>query len=186
MKDKNIRRINLYAGPGGGKTTFALDLTIRLKKAGYHGEFVEETYKDRVFSHYTHSWNDQLLFFAEQWKKETIRLEEESCVTVTDCPILMSAFYAQYNDQSIAQNLFDMARTLEEKYPSINIFLLREDNHHTNFGRNHGLDESKEMDESIIHMLHRERMGFFKYKPSEVDKAFDLVKEKLQVQRRAK
>lgn len=42
--------VNIYGGPGAGKSTTALQLVAELKKLGYHADYVSEVAKELVYA----------------------------------------------------------------------------------------------------------------------------------------
>lgn len=94
--------VNLYGGPGCGKSTGAAYVFERLKEAGVVVELVTEFAKDLVWDR-SDALHDQVFVFANQYHR-LARLEKSGVqVAVTDSPLLLSLVYA-CNDR----RLFDM------------------------------------------------------------------------------
>ena len=84
--------INLFAGPGAGKTTSALELTAELKKRGFDVEYVPEYAKELVYAEDHETLNNQEKVTGEQYAR-LARLKGKTDVIVTDSPILLGCVY---------------------------------------------------------------------------------------------
>ena len=84
--------INLFAGPGAGKTTSALELTAELKKRGFDVEYVPEYAKELVYAEDFEALADQEKVTSEQYAR-LARLKGKTDVIVTDSPILLGRVY---------------------------------------------------------------------------------------------
>lgn len=86
--------INLYCGPGGGKSTSAAYLFYQLKKLGKNVELVREYVKDWAWEKRHINAYDQLYFLGKQSRRESMLYGKVDYI-VTDSPIWLSAYYAQ-------------------------------------------------------------------------------------------
>mgnify|MGYP002516047041 FL=1 len=86
--------INLFAGPGAGKTTSALELTAELKKRGFDVEYVPEYAKELVYAEDHETLNNQEKVTGEQYAR-LARLKGKTDVIVTDSPILLGRVYGE-------------------------------------------------------------------------------------------
>lgn len=89
---KRTTVINLWAGPGHGKSTLATGLFSELKKQGYSVEYVAEFVKEWAWENRKISKYDQITISAEQITREA-RLLGKVDFIVTDSPVLLSGFY---------------------------------------------------------------------------------------------
>jgi nicotinamide riboside kinase len=89
----NTTIINLYGGPGTGKSTSAAYLFYLLKTKGINAELVREYVKDWAWEGRTPSVYDQLYFLGKQIRKESM-LYGKCTALVTDSPVLQNAYYA--------------------------------------------------------------------------------------------
>ncbi len=97
--------INLYGGPGTGKSTSAALLYATLKSMGVNAELVREYVKDWAWEGRTIGTYDQLYFMGKQIRKES-SLYGKVEVIVTDSPVWMSAYYAaKYSPLPVAQGV---------------------------------------------------------------------------------
>jgi tRNA uridine 5-carbamoylmethylation protein Kti12 len=87
--------INLYGGPGVGKSTMAARLFAMLKVAGIKSELVGEFAKDLVYDKAYNIMADQHYLFAQQahrlWRLKNSGVE----VAVCDSPLLLNLAYNQ-------------------------------------------------------------------------------------------
>lgn len=90
MKDTKV--INLYGGPGCGKSTGAAHIFSELKLCGISCELVTEFAKDCVWDNSVDLLNDQLLVTAQQWHRVD-RLLGKVDYVITDSPILIGLAY---------------------------------------------------------------------------------------------
>lgn len=85
--------INIYGGPGAGKSTAALQLVAELKKRGINADYVSEYAKELVyaknFSKLDGSVQNQREIFHEQKSRLDVTLEGVE-VAVTDAPLLLN------------------------------------------------------------------------------------------------
>jgi cytidylate kinase len=88
--------INLYGGPGTGKSTLAALIYHKLKVKGYKVELVQEYVKTWVYQNRIPNDWDQFEFFSQQLMKEHILYGKVQYI-VTDCPLELSAYYADEN-----------------------------------------------------------------------------------------
>ena len=95
--------VNLYGGPGAGKSTGAAYVFSRLKEAGVVAELVTEFAKDLTWDH-SRAILDQMFVFGTQYHR-LARLELDGVqVAVTDSPLLLSVVYAK-NDTRMEHRL---------------------------------------------------------------------------------
>lgn len=91
------RIINLYGGPGTGKSTLAADVYARLKRQGFNAELVREYVKNWAWEGRAISVYDQIYFAAKQIRYESMLFGKVDFI-VTDSPVWLAGFYARYYD----------------------------------------------------------------------------------------
>ena len=143
MNKKTIY-INLYGGPASGKSTTAARLFGELKLRGADCELVTEYAKDKVWEGTTNVFNDQFYVSAKQWHR-LFSLKGKVDYVITDSPILMSAVYANKDDNALKVLIVDR----HESIGSINIFINRDPDKFSQNGRSQNLEESKQKDQEI-------------------------------------
>jgi hypothetical protein len=85
--------INLYGGPGTGKSTFAAYGYAKMKSAGVNAELVREYVKDWAWEDRAISTFDQLYFLGKQIRRETLVYNRVD-VIITDSPVSLPILYA--------------------------------------------------------------------------------------------
>lgn len=141
--------INIFGGPGIGKSGVAAGLYSKMKANHMSVELVTEVAKDYVWEErlnvLTH---DQIIIFAEQHRRMD-RLRDRVDYIVTDCPILLCIPYvppnAYYKDL-----LVPLMVECALSFDNFNVILERNEESHTDLGRYHSLDESKQKDLEIM------------------------------------
>lgn len=97
--------INLYGGPGTGKSTSAAYLYHQLKIRHINAELVREYVKEWAWDNRKISMYDQIYFLGKQSRKESMLYGKVDWI-VTDCPVFMGAFYAQqYCSVSVSEGI---------------------------------------------------------------------------------
>jgi hypothetical protein len=124
--------INLWGGPGTGKTTTASELFVALKKLGYNVEMNREYIKDWVWEKRELKEGDQSYLLTKQARKERIYMLEDVDFIISDCPVGMIAAYGMLWDLcekhipvcwSLYRQHEDFA--IRHGYQNINFFLKR-------------------------------------------------------------
>ena len=145
MKDTLI--VNLYAGPGAGKSTGAAYIFAKLKMAGIDCEYVSEYAKDRVWQEDQFPLKHCQLYVTGKQCLKITRLLGKVDVVVTDSPIAIGAMYTTekpYQDVCIYE--------AKKHKNTFNIFVNRFKKYNPN-GRNQTEDEAKEIDKRIKDFL---------------------------------
>jgi hypothetical protein len=167
MATKSTLVVNLYAGPGAGKTTCAWLVAGELKKLGVVTEYVPEYAKELVWDDRTDlldgSYKNQTAVLAEQ-NRRIERLRGKVDVIVTDSPLLMSSMYAKENVEQFEQLDFSMYNRCD----NFNLFIIR-GNGFEQEGRIHSLQESKEIDEEIKGFLDEHGVYYGTYEHNTLD-----------------
>jgi hypothetical protein len=87
--------VNLYGGPGTGKSTTAALLFAELKMAGVNAELVQEVAKQWAWQGRPITWENQVELFREQaWRMEILLGKVD--VLVTDSPLLLGEFFTEW------------------------------------------------------------------------------------------
>jgi predicted ATPase len=145
--------INLFGGPGTGKSTTAASLFVAMKKAGYKVELVTEVAKDFVWEDRATTLTIQPYITIKQFRN-LFRLKGKVEYVITDAPILLGCVYAdRYAPNlpaSYKQFIIDLHK--QELDPSINIALRRAFSYDES-GRYQSEKEAQEIDEAIVNLL---------------------------------
>jgi tRNA uridine 5-carbamoylmethylation protein Kti12 len=137
--------INLFAGPGAGKSTTAAGLFYAMKKKGMSVELVTEYAKDRVWEEHHSVFQDQLYITAKQ-NRRLKRLQGKVDYIVTDSPILLGQYYSNWELTEQITNV------LHAGYKNLNIFINRT-KPYVEEGRNETYEEALKADEGIKKIL---------------------------------
>lgn len=120
----SVRRINILAGPGAGKSTLAARLFSELKSDGYDVEHITEYIKTWAYQKRKPQSFDQLYVFAKQLNSEDLALREVNHI-ITDSPLIVNVAYSQFYGCNFAPELLSIVNRFEQKYPSLNLFIER-------------------------------------------------------------
>lgn len=151
MTNKNTSVINLFAGPGAGKTTSSWQLAYELKTQGYVVEYVPEYAKELVWDETAGLLDGSIASQHEILKVQNHRLERlvgKVDFIVTDAPLLLNTVYLNQPDSKYAAFVFQ----LYESYDNINIFVQRDETYVTQ-GRLQTQEESRALDSQIRSLL---------------------------------
>ena len=139
----------MFSGPASGKSITAINVRAKLGFKGYDIELVEETIKEWTYIPRIPSVCDTHFIQANQIQKEDIRLRAGVDIIVSDSPLMLQYFYAIYHKNPMQEPMRLAAVEFEKMYPSINIFIDREDKFYNEVGRYEKLDEAKKIDNLI-------------------------------------
>lgn len=154
-----IRRINIFGGPGVGKSTMAAYIYSYFKMNHYRIELVQEFVKSWAYEGKTISSFDQLYLFSRQVRMEDIALRNGVDLIVTDSPIYLSACYAMMSKFCRHESLTQLAKEFDDIYPSINL-LINRGNKYDIHGRYQDEKEAIEIDSVIISYLDHNNIAY--------------------------
>lgn len=174
--------INLFCGPGGGKSSIAAGITYKLKKNHISCDQPYEFPKLLAWDDNHSAIQDQLYVLANQ-HRGIVKSYGKVDYIVLDSPILLSLTYRNYYKgteypSSLYGESFDkMVLDTFNQYDNINIVLDRADGVHNNDERYQNLEESKELDIVIENSLIKNNIPFHKIKVDDdtVDNIIKLV-----------
>lgn len=139
--------INLFGGPGAGKSTTAAGVFFMMKNAGMKVELVTEYAKDIVWAGRHKELDDQLYIFAKQHHRLHNLLGKVDFV-VTDSPLLLSSVYGEFMPPSFHM----LVRDLFMKYDNRSVFIERV-KPYAAYGRNQTELEAHEIDRQVHQMI---------------------------------
>lgn len=163
--------INLFAGPGAGKTTCAWEIASQLKKMNYIVEYVPEYAKELVWDEKRElldgSLEHQKMLLNEQ-QHRVKRLIGKVDFVVTDAPSLINLnFLKETDSQKIDAYKMDVLSEFNQNH-NFNLFIQR-GNHYEQEGRVHTLKQSLELDDSLQKILKENRIYYGTYHHKNVD-----------------
>ncbi len=174
-----MKVINLYGGPGTGKSTTAAGLFYKMKSKGYKVELVTEFAKDLVYQESFFRLKDQLMILARQNHKLWV-LKDKVDYAIVDSPLLLSQHYFQDNGDYSEKLFKDFVLDTYNRYDNLNVFLQRniEEHPYQQYGRSQTLEESIEIDSSIKNILEEVKADYksILVSKSTVKDIFKLIK----------
>ncbi len=147
--------VNLYGGPGTGKSTTMAALFTEMKRCCISVEMAPEWVKLPVWAGELHVLEDQLYIFAKQ-NHMLRRLADKVDYVITDAPLLMSLVYSQ------EPQLASLVRSVAHSYRNMHIFLRRV-KPYSSRGRVQDESKARKLDLEIREMLHLENTNFLMF-----------------------
>lgn len=156
---KAVKVINLFGGPGSGKSTTAAGLFYVMKRQGLKVELVTEYAKDLVWSNRLDEMMDQQEYIFAKQNNRIHRLRKKVDYVITDSPVFLSRIYPEINSTQgrtsewpALKEFYALVEKVWKTYDNANFFL-RRPKHFEEVGRVHSKDQSEEIDLAIIHAL---------------------------------
>jgi len=172
-KYDNTLVINLFAGPGAGKSTAAAGIFSKLKWAGVDCELLVEYAKSLHWEGSFNKLQDQIYVFSKQLHGINILMNKVE-VIVTDSPILLSIVYGRKRNMS--KNFENLVLEEWNKLDTINYYIERKKRYNPN-GRSQNEEEARMLDEDIVSILNELKVVHQKVEGKEdtVDSIVDEV-----------
>jgi len=150
----DFRRINIFGGPGCGKSTVAANVFSRMKSDGHNIELVDEYVKSWAYEKREINKFDQAYLFTRQLRKEYLVLKNSSGMIITDSPLHLSICYAKRCGFARWDCLQSIANDFEDEYPSINVILDRVGCEYKQEGRYEDYNQAIEVDATISNYIY--------------------------------
>lgn len=147
--------INLFAGPGAGKSTTATGVFRNLKKIGINAEFVPEYAKDLTWERRNMALDNQIYVLGKQYHR-LFRVMEQVEVIITDSPLIFGAIYAP---EPYFKHFAPLVVEISKSMRRMNYFIDRKKPYNP-AGRNQTEAEAKEIDCDIAKFLHKHDISF--------------------------
>ena len=158
--------INLFSGPGVGKSSIASGITYKLKTKHITCDNPYEFPKSLAWDNNNEAIKDQLYVLANQ-HRGIVKSFGKVDYIVLDSPILLSLVYrSHYKAGEYPSTLYDsehfdkLILDIHNKYDSINIFLERSKGYHNDKERYQSLEESIKLDDKIKNILIQHKIPF--------------------------
>lgn len=146
-----MKIVNLFGGPGAGKSTTAAGLFYEMKKRRLEVELVTEYAKDMVWENRHNILDDQIYVFAKQQRRiNRLRTHHVDWV-ITDSPISLGLVYAK--DGVLSEHFHHLVMEVFNQFDNHN-FLLQRNFAYNPVGRNQkDLDEAQQYDVKVGNLL---------------------------------
>lgn len=152
MRPHPTTLINVFGGPGIGKSTFAALLFAALKMRDVSAEITTEYAKDLLRDGRGHVLSeDQIEVFAAQRRRHR-RLLGKVDLAVTDSPVLLCSIYAPAH---YPESYHALVRWAHDEIPSVNLLLQRHAGRYEVEGRIHSETVARAIDQAITDLLER-------------------------------
>ena len=154
---KKTQIIELYGGPGSGKSTCAAFIFYQLKIRGLNSELVREYVKEWAWEGRKINSYDQIYFFGKQARKESLLYGKCDWI-ITDSPLMMNYYYANLYCPDHLKDAVKASVTSFYKQADLDNYtphriLLERNSPYQSEGRFQNENEAKEMDNGIRNML---------------------------------
>lgn len=146
--------INLFAGPGVGKSTTAARIFAELKLMGVNCEMALEFAKDKVWEESFKTMDDQIYIFGKQFHK-IWRLKDKVDVIITDSPLPISIVYDKENSKAFHELIMEQFN----KFNNFN-FLIERGTDYQEAGRVQTEEEAKEVDKVVKNVLDENKIDY--------------------------
>lgn len=148
--------INIVGAPSAGKSTLASELFVYFKKQHKNTEYINEYVKNLVWQNKIEKINDQFYIARNQYKimKSVYSNIGEEGIIICDSPLVLSAFYNQYNPKNMSNiektSDFIFEKNKEFQEDNMYLFLKRDTSiPYSNIGRIHDLNQSIEIENQL-------------------------------------
>lgn len=172
----NTLVVNLYGGPGTGKSTNSALTFGKLKEAGISCELAHEFAKELTWEERHHALMFQPYVMGKQMWRVT-RLFGKVQVIVTDSPILLGIIYGF----DLPASWWDFLYYVHHNMDTLDIFLRRDTKIHpyVEAGRNQSVDQAMELDKKIWHMLCQHSVSFEAIDVMRGEETAELITERV-------
>jgi adenylate kinase family enzyme len=139
--------VNLFAGPGAGKSTACAQIYSELKWLGVNCEMALEYAKDKVWEESVKLLENQDYIFGKQLHRIN-RLINKVDVIITDSPLLLSIIYDATKSENFKKHVIE----IHNRFENFNFFIEREKPYNES-GRTQKENEAKIIDNRIKNLL---------------------------------
>ena len=178
--------INLFGGPGIGKSSISAGITYKLKKKHISCNNPYEFPKTLAWDKNYPAIQDQLYVFANQHRGIAQSYGKVDYIII-DSPILFSTIYLSYYTKGYPTEFYgksfhDMVIDLHNKYDNINILLKRSNTDINENERFQNIKEAIEIDELCKNKLEEHNLPYFEVKVNNttVKKILKIIKTNTQ------
>lgn len=150
--------VNLFSGPGAGKSTTAAGLFYQLKIRGINCELVTEYAKHVTWRENFTTLKNQIYVFAKQHDK-MFHLKDKVDVIITDSPIVLGLSYCDFT--KVSPSLIPLILDEFNRTEQINLnYFMNRVNPYSKNGRPQSLEEAEAKDKEILTLLDKHKIPF--------------------------
>jgi len=146
--------INLFGGPGCGKSTSAAGIFALLKLHGVNTELVTEFAKDLTWEERHKTLANQYYIWAKQYHRMW-RLDGKVDVIITDSPLLLSLMYGDVCETHRST----VIQTFNNTFDNMNYILYRVKDYNPK-GRNQTEQQARVIDKGVEQLLQSEQIQY--------------------------
>lgn len=158
MDNKKCIIVNLFSGPGAGKSTTAAGLFYQLKIRGINCELVTEYAKHVTWRENFSTLKNQIYVFAKQHDK-MFHLKDKVDVIITDSPIVLGLSYCDFTKVSPSLVNLILDEFNRDEQINLNYFMNRVNPYQTK-GRYQSEEQAKVKDKEILDLLNKHNVPF--------------------------
>jgi len=168
--------INIFGGPGIGKTATAWSFAGYLKNKEFLVEYASEYAKELAYRENSkEDFDNQISLFAEQNRRIYSLINKELDYIITDCPILQCHPYIGQSHSHFKTNRFEWEQHLEwfilktfNMYQNINFLMIRDPNkRYIQKGRFQDKAKAIEIDKQTEEILDKFQIPYYSIKSFE-------------------
>lgn len=170
--------VNLFGGPGTGKSTLSGEVFVKLKKQGKSTELVREYVKDWAWEGRKITKYDQIYILGKQIKKEALLYNKVDYV-ITDSPYLLSPFYEEYymNKEIVLPSALEFMNYAKENGIEYHNFFLGRNKPYDPKGRYENEEEARMIDKAMEGFLQKHNINYKTVVVNDDEKADIILKE---------
>jgi hypothetical protein len=155
-------------------------LFAAMKKKGYLVELVTEYIKKWAYMKRAPKGFETLYVFSKQLHTEDVFLRHGVHHIVTDSPVLLNCAYSAVYNHPIANHLLEIARKWEEEYPSLNIWLDKEEWIYQPAGRFETAEQALEREIQLRDwIVNKSGIVLKVFKSTDMDSILNFIEERL-------
>ena len=169
--------VNLFAGPGAGKTTTMAGLFSKLKLDNIICEMATEFAKELTWKERWVALSNSIYVFAEQ-QYRLFKLSKKVDIIITDAPLLISYYFNKKYKFNENKNFDKLIIDVFNSNNNINVFVNRV-KPFIQRGRNQNEEESKQADKEIKAILDELNIPYITIDGNAkgIDELYNIVKK---------
>lgn len=141
-----MKLINLFAGPGSGKSTTAAHLFSHLKRHNFKTELVGEFAKELIYLGNETQLVNQVYIMGCQYRKQKDLQRHGIDIAISDSPLLLQLTYCK--NKPYFEEMKNLVHKLNDEFDNVNVFIKRCKPYQT-YGRVNTEHEARDLDKII-------------------------------------